>query len=173
MSEGSQEIRSLTVSEIGGERLDDVRELWWAMHRHHQAIGSRPLVADEEAAWARRRAQYARWLKAGDGFALLAERDGEPVGYAVVHLHEGPDDTFPVGARWAEIYSLSVAPGARAAGIGSRLLNEIDARLAALGIRDVAIAAMVENEGALRLYQRRGFVPREIVLYRFGTTEES
>jgi ribosomal protein S18 acetylase RimI-like enzyme len=41
-----------------------------------------------------------------------------------------------------------------------------------LGIGDVSVAAMVENEAALRLYERRGFVPREVVLYRFGGTAE-
>src|SRR5262245_13650115 len=99
-----------TIVEIGPDRLAELRDLWLALHRHHAEIGSRPLVADEEVSWQRRRALYERWLKAGEAFALVAERQGEPVGYAVVHLHDGPDDTYPVGARWAEIYSLSVAP---------------------------------------------------------------
>ena len=125
-------------------------------------------MSDDGAAWELRRAQYDEWLRDGNGFVLLAERGSEAAGYAVVHLQRGPDDTFPLGERWAEIYSLSVAPEARRAGIGSRLLDAVDARLAALGIVDVVVAAMVENEDALRLYERRGFVPREIVLYRFG-----
>ena len=29
------------------------------------------------------------------------------MGYAVAHLQDGPDDTFAVGARYAELYSLS------------------------------------------------------------------
>jgi ribosomal protein S18 acetylase RimI-like enzyme len=98
---------------------------------------------------------------------LVAGDVAAPVGYAVVHLHDGSDDTYPIGDRWAEIYSLSVAPQARGQGIGTQLLDAIDERLAALGIRDVAVSAMVENEAALRLYQRRGFVPRETVLWRF------
>jgi ribosomal protein S18 acetylase RimI-like enzyme len=163
---------SAIISEIEIARLDALRGLWQALHRYHGEIGSRPLVADEDAAWARRRALYTAWLEAGEALVLLAERDATPVGYAVVHLHDGPDDTFPLGARWAEIYSLSVAPSARGQGIGSRLLDAIDARLAALGIRDVSVAAMVENDVALRLYEHRGFVRREVVLYRFGTTEQ-
>ena len=163
---------SVRITEIGTERLGELRELWRSMHRHHRAIGSRPLVSDEAVAWGLRRAQYARWLQTGAGFILLAERDEAPVGYAVVHLQDGPDDTFPVGARWAEIYSLSVAPEAQRQGIGTRLLDEVDARLATLDIHNVAIAAMVENEAALRLYRSRGFVPREVVLYRLRATEE-
>jgi ribosomal protein S18 acetylase RimI-like enzyme len=162
----------VTIATIDASRLDAVHPLWLAMHRYHREIGSRPLVHDEDVAWARRRACYEQWLRAGEAIVLLAQRGGQPVGYAVVHLQDGPDDTFPLGARWAEIYSLAVAPEARGQGIGTHLLDEIDRRLAALGIRDVAIAAMVENAAALRLYQSRGFVPREVVLYRFGDTEQ-
>ena len=99
---------------------------------------------------------------------LVAERGGRAAGYVVVHLEDGPDDTFPLGDRYAEIYTLSVAPAARGQGIGSRLLDAVEARLTALGIRDVAVAAMTENEAALRFYERRGFVRREVVLYRIG-----
>lgn len=158
----------VTIAEIDSIRLDDVRELWLAVHRYHREIGSQPLNADEAVSWEARRGLYDRWLRSGEGFLLLAQRDGAPVGYAAIQFHEGPDDTYPVGERWAEIYSLSVAPEARGEGIGTALLDAADERLAALGIHDVAIAAMVENEAALRLYERRGFVRREIYLYRFG-----
>jgi ribosomal protein S18 acetylase RimI-like enzyme len=172
LAKSSDERNELRLTDIGPDRLDDVRELWLALHRYHGEIGSRPLVEDDAASWERRQAVYRGWLEAGDAFVLLAARDGTPLGYALVHLHDGPDDTYPLGARWAEIYSLSVAPDARGQGIGTRLLDEIDARLAALGIGDVSVAAMVENEAALRLYRSRGFVPREVVLYRFGVTEQ-
>lgn len=161
----------LTIAPIGWERIDNVRELWLALHRHHISIGSRPLLDDEAASWAARRAGYVDWLRSGSGFVLLAEQQGQPVGYAAVHLQEGPDDTYPVGMRWADIYSLSVRPDARGQGIGTRLLDSVDAMLATFGIHDVAVSAMVENDDALRLYQSRGFVPREIVLMRFGAAK--
>lgn len=156
------------IVEIGRERLDDLRALWLALHRHHAEIASRPLVANASLSWARRRARYEAWLRASEAFILLAERGGQPLGYAVVHLQEGPDDTYPLGERYAEIYSLSVAPAARGQGIGSALLDAVDERLHALGIEDVVVSAMVENSAALRLYASRGFIPREIVHYRFG-----
>jgi len=163
---------ALTIADIGLDRLDEVRDLWVALHRYHAEIGSRPLVADGAVSWQRRRARYQQWLAGGEAFVLLAQRDGRPVGYVVVHLADGPDDTFPLGARHAEIYSLSVVPDSRGQGIGGQLLDAVDARLSAMGIRDVAVAAMVENEAALRLYARRGFVAREVVLYRFGSDPE-
>ena len=158
----------MTIVEIGVDRLDVLRELWLSLHRHHAAIGSQPLVTDEDLSWERRRALYEAWLLNQQAFVLIAGTGEEPVGYAIVRLHDGPDDTYPVGARWAEIYSLSVAPQARGQGIGTQLLDAIDGRLADLGINDVTISAMVENESALRLYQRRGFTPRELILWRFA-----
>jgi ribosomal protein S18 acetylase RimI-like enzyme len=162
----TQDIR---IVEIDARRIGELRDLWLALHRHHRGIGSRPLVDDDESSWSRRRATYLGWLGEGAGLILGAERDGQMVGYVAVHLHDGPDDTFPLGERWAEIYSLSVAPEARGVGIGSRLLDAVDERLAEIGIVDLAVAAMVENESARALYERRGFRAREVVLYRFGS----
>jgi ribosomal protein S18 acetylase RimI-like enzyme len=162
---------NVVISEIGADRLEEVRDLWLALHRYHGEIGSRPLVADEDFSWQQRRAQYQRWLEAGDALLLLAERDGEPVGYVLVHLQDGPDDTYPLGERYAEIYTLSVAPEHRGQGIGGRLMDWIETRMAELGIRDIAVSAMVENASALRFYARRGFTPREVMHYRFGESE--
>src|SRR3954447_8253804 len=156
------------IVEVKADQLGALRDLWIALHRHHADVGSRPLVDDEDLSWQRRHALYEGWLRNDEAFALVAGNVAAPVGYAVVHLHDGPDDTYPVGARWAEIYSVSVAPDARGQGIGTLLLDAIDDRLATLGIQDVAISAMVENEAAIRLYQRRGFLPREFILWRFA-----
>jgi ribosomal protein S18 acetylase RimI-like enzyme len=162
---------TVVISEIGVERLEDVRDLWLALHRYHGEIGSRPLVADEDFSWQQRRAQYQRWLEAGDVLLLLAERDGQPVGYVLAHLQDGPDDTYPLGERYAEIYTLSVAPEHRGQGIGGLLMDRVEAQLGYLGIRDIAVSAMVENASALRFYARRGFAPREVKHYRFGQSE--
>jgi len=171
MEHAAKDDAVVTIAAIGQERLDELRDLWLALHRYHGEIGSHPLVGDETASWESRHALYDAWLRFHEGFILLAERDSQPVGYAAVHLNDGPDDTYPVAARWAEIYSLSVIPTARGQGIGTRLLDAVDETLAAMDIIDVAVSAMVENEEALRLYRTRGFVPREVFLFRFVVTE--
>lgn len=148
-------------------RLDDLRDLYLALHRHHvetSRVGG--LVTDGDASWARRRATYAEWLAAGDALILVARDDGGPKAYAVAHLLDGPDDTFAVGDRYAELYSLSVLPGSRSAGLGTRLLDELDARLAQLGIADLLVSVMADNDAARRFYERRGLRPVEIVLAR-------
>jgi ribosomal protein S18 acetylase RimI-like enzyme len=159
----------LALELAGVDRVDDVRGLWLALHHHHrQVVGSLPLVADDAASWRCRRELYADRLTTGRGFLVLASVGDEVVGYAFVCVEDGPDDTFPVGDRYAEVYSLSVAAPARGRGIGTRLLDFVDQELASRGIADLKIAVMIGNEAARRLYERRGLRAGETVLYRFG-----
>jgi GNAT superfamily N-acetyltransferase len=159
------------VALVGIERVDEVRGLWLELHHHHRAVvAPLPLVEDDELSWQRRRALYVERLESGAGFLALAGHDGRPVGYAFVCVENGPDDTFPVGDRYAELYSLSVTARARGRGIGTELLEFVDRELARCRIRDLKVAVMTANRDALRLYERRGLQPAEVVLYRFGVT---
>ena len=166
---------SVTADRIGIRRLeragelDLVEPLWVALHQHHRTVTpAGMLVADDAVSWQRRRALYREWLAAGDALILLAQCEGAAVGYAVAHLQDGPDDTFAVGERYAELYSLSVAPAARGAGVGTRLLDDLDRRLADDGILDLVVAVMAGNRDALRFYERRGLVPAETHLWRIA-----
>jgi ribosomal protein S18 acetylase RimI-like enzyme len=156
----------VAIVPLGAARVDELRELWLALHHAHRAVATVPLQPSDERSWSLRRADYLRWLAAGTAFALGAERAGRLVGYAVTRLHEGDDDTFDLGPRHAELWSLSVAPAERGRGIGSLLLDAVDGELEGRGIAHVTIAVMAGNEGARRLYERRGLVPGEILLFR-------
>jgi ribosomal protein S18 acetylase RimI-like enzyme len=85
-----------------------------------------------------------------------------------VLIEAGPDDTWPLGDRYAELYSLSVAPPLRRRGIGTRLLDAVDEELYRRGIEDLRVAVMVGNEDAQRFYERRGLVPAEVTMYRLA-----
>jgi ribosomal protein S18 acetylase RimI-like enzyme len=164
---GSQTVK---LELAGVDRLLHVRELWLALHHHHRkVVGSVALVEDDEASWQRRSELYRTRLDAERGLLVLASIDSEVVGYAFVCIENGPDDTFPVGERYAEVYSLSVIKRARGEGIGTQLLDFVDRELARIGIVDLKIAVMVGNDGAQRLYERRGFRTAETVLYRLGS----
>ena len=91
-----------------------------------------------------------------------------PAGYAVVEIHTGPDDTWPVGDTYAEVQSLAVSPGERGSGLGSRLMDTVDAELARRGIHDLAVGVLAGNEDAIRFYERRGLRPGELQMWRFG-----
>jgi ribosomal protein S18 acetylase RimI-like enzyme len=107
-------------------------------------------------------------LAAGDGSTQPAGVD-EPIGYALVEVMEGPEDTWVSGDRLAELQTFAVAPAWRGRGIGTLLLDRVDAELAKLDIRDVLVAVLEGNSNARRLYERRGFRPVMTTLARFGT----
>jgi ribosomal protein S18 acetylase RimI-like enzyme len=158
------------VELAGIERVDELRDLWLALHRHHRAVvGTLPLVEDDELSWQRRRALYLDRLGPGNAFLVFATDQGAVIGYALVCVEDGPDDTFPVGDRYAELYSLSVAPEMRGRGIGTELLDFVDHELARRSIHDLKVAVMVGNADAQRFYERRGLRAGEIILYRFGS----
>jgi ribosomal protein S18 acetylase RimI-like enzyme len=160
----------MTIELAGRESVDRVRALWIELHRHERGVASGlPLIADDELSWRRRRALYVAWLDQEQGLLALARNGASVVGYAFVRLEQGSDDTFPIGERYAELYSLSVAPEWRGRGIGTRLLDFVDAELASRGIRDLIVSVMLGNSDAQRLYERRGLRPAELVMYRFGS----
>ena len=59
----------------------------------------------------------------------------------------------------AELAILVLPPEMRGQGIGSMLLNAVEARLCELGIKDMLIGVITTNTEAMRRYERRGAVP--------------
>jgi ribosomal protein S18 acetylase RimI-like enzyme len=161
----------VTVTRAGVEALDRLAPLWLLLHRHHREVGGEALgpYVDDDSSWRARRALYAGFLERG-GFALLAERGGELIGYAMVAITPVAEtlmpDTWRTGDRIAELETLSVAPEARGEGVGSALLDRVDAELERIGVRDVMVGALVTNTRAIELYQRRGFRPAWLYMLR-------
>jgi ribosomal protein S18 acetylase RimI-like enzyme len=158
----------LVIAVAGSGRIDGLEPLWLALHRHHRAIAAVPVQPDDRLSWELCRANYRRHIDAGEGFLVVADRPAGLVGYAMVLLRSGPDDTYPFAGRFAEVLTLVVSPDERGGGVGGRLLDAVDAELDRRGIRDQVIAVMAGNAAAQRLYERRGFVPGEIILFRLG-----
>jgi ribosomal protein S18 acetylase RimI-like enzyme len=161
-------VDGVTLSPLAIDRVDGLRALWLALHHQHREVSPVPLVEDDERSWQARRAVYATWLGQGSAFGVVAELEGTPVGYAFCCLYDGPDDTFPVGARYGDLYSLCVSEDARGQGIGTRLLDAVDDELEARGVHDLRISVIAGNERAQALYERRGFRVAELSLFRFG-----
>ncbi|MEO0652559.1 MAG: N-acetyltransferase, partial [Planctomycetota bacterium] len=118
---------------------------------------------------------------------LVAEVDGEPLamaaGFDAPTQRGFPDDplTPPRGlarlrylsigfALWPclrqigrmeegdfYVFAIATAPEARGLGLGTRLLEETEGRARAAGCARLALDVAHANEGAQRLYRRRGF----------------
>jgi ribosomal protein S18 acetylase RimI-like enzyme len=76
-------------------------------------------------------------------------------------------NTWVTGGRIGEIESLSVLPEHRGTGIGSALLDAPEQALAAAGVVDLVIGVLPGHAPAIRLYERRGFLPTWSYLSRF------
>ena len=158
------------ISRGGLGDVESLRELWLELHHHHAEIGPQSgEFTDDETSWEVRSSQYREWLADAGSFVLLARADGRLVGYALVRVMEpGAElrDAWRVPDRIAEIETIVVTADARGAGLGERLLDEADAELERLGIEEVMIGLIPGNDGAQRLYERRGFKPRWLMLVR-------
>ncbi|MGW3950454.1 GNAT family N-acetyltransferase [Streptomyces sp. NPDC004752] len=152
----------------GAELVDRLEPLWLALHAHHQSVDPRGIYFDDSESWRVRRSSYVRWLAEPGSFVLIAQTEaGEDIGYALVAVTEGPDDTWVTDDRLAEVESLAVLPAHRGSGVGTRLLDAVDAELDRLGIGDLFIAALAQNTEAIRFYEKRGLRPVLTKLARF------
>jgi GNAT superfamily N-acetyltransferase len=152
----------MEIVRAGSERIDDLRPLWESLHEHHATIAPHleelgPVRAPGES-WAVRRALYEEWLAEPDSFILLAESEGQAIGYALVHLR-GPEETWATGERIAVLETLAVLPGERGRGIGSALFERMYAQLRRIGVRELEVAVISKNAEALRFYERQGLMP--------------
>ncbi len=116
------------------------------------------MLGDVRAAadsWAVRRALYEEWLQDSDAFVLIAESQGEPVGYAMVELR-GPEETWATGDRVADLQTLAVLPGHRGEGIGSALVERMHEELRRLRVSHFVVSVIASNADAVRFYERLG-----------------
>ncbi|HEX2467517.1 MAG TPA: GNAT family N-acetyltransferase [Solirubrobacterales bacterium] len=142
------------------------------LHHHHQAVAPETgAFTDDHSSWEVRSASYREWLADPRSFVLIAREAERPVGYAVARVMEtGPDwrDSWQMPPTMAEVETLVVLPALRNSGLGTRLLDAVEDELERQGITEVIVGIIPGNGGAQRLYERRGFRPRWVVLSRSG-----
>jgi L-amino acid N-acyltransferase YncA len=122
-----------------------------AIYAHHvlHGAGTFELEPPDAAEMQRRRADVLAkplpWL--------VAERDGELLGYAYAN-HFRPRRAY----RFCLEDSVYVAPEAQGQGVGRLLLAELLARCAALGARQMlAVIGDADNAGSIGLHRALGF----------------
>ena len=144
--------------------LDELEPLWRALVARHAEVWHLLPMRSAEETWERRRRQYESWLADEGSFVLVASRGGTPIGYILVDITDG-DETYLTGERMARIETLVVAEGERDAGLGGRLFDAAMLELEHLGVDDLLVGHMHDNESARRFYERRGFTPFVHLLY--------
>lgn len=93
--------------------------------------------------------------RAGKGSYRVAEVNGRVEGFAVF----GPArDKDLNGSESAEIVSINIDPDKWGFGLGRSLLNSMIERLSTDGFGSIYLWVVEQNERAMRLYQRNGFI---------------
>ncbi len=72
-------------------------------------------------------------------------------GFVILHIEEKRDQ------RYAYLITIDVAPSARRSGIGSVMLTHAEQQARAAGIRRVALHVAIDNEPAIRFYERQQY----------------
>lgn len=156
----------------GPQDLDRIEPLWVSVHhRHAESMPQLAPYVDDATTWAERRKVYAELLAKPDTVLLLAGEDDALVGYGLAHVMAAEEtwipDTWVTGPRIGEIESLAVLPEHRGRGLGTELLDRLEQELRAQGVHDIVIGVLPGNDGAVRMYERRGYRPTWMYLSRF------
>ena len=112
-----------------------------------------------------------RQLRESNVIVLVAERDGELLGYTYAGI-EGFDYMALRGPAGV-LYDIVVDPAHRGRGIGRLLLDATLAALAARGAPRVVLSTAERNEPAQRLFARAGFRRTMIEMTRESDTGAS
>lgn len=98
-----------------------------------------------------------RGVERGEGVMWLAELPGmRAIGQAFVSLTSNRPELADGESR-AYVYGFRVRPQYQGLGIGTRIMEVIEADLTRRGYNCVTLNVARENDGALRLYERLGY----------------
>lgn len=115
-------------------------------------------------------------LTDNSGVVYLASVDDSVVGMIAGYI-EPKDDEDRITNRCPKcgvIADLVVSCSLRSNGIGQALMTKIEAFFMEHGCEFVAVNVFAPNENAIRFYEKTGYAPRNIELYkRIGNQETS
>jgi ribosomal protein S18 acetylase RimI-like enzyme len=130
--------------------------------QHHGFDAQRfMLPADIESGY---RWWLSKELKQKDAVVVVAEQDGQVVGYAYGRIEER--DWNALRDSCGVLHDLWVEAPARGTGTGAQLAEEAVRRLKALGAPRIVLMAAAKNETAQRLFTRLGWRPTMVEMTR-------
>jgi RimJ/RimL family protein N-acetyltransferase len=130
----------VTVAD-GADAVHEAAAIWaHAKARRDQDFA--PVTIDDAVPGIQRR------LRLQGAKMLLAHRDGLAVGFTL----------FAPRTRTLEVFYLGVHPGAWGGGVGTQLLLGVQDHARVLGRNTLELWVLHDNERAIRVYQRSGWV---------------
>jgi len=105
-------------------------------------------------------------IRAEESMVLVAEADGEVVGNVLVSVDRGRA-TEHIG-----VLSICIAAGWRDVGIGTELVSGAQTWARERGLRKVSLGVFPDNERAIAVYERRGFVREGVRRQQYRSNDE-
>lgn len=163
---GEGAARRVRIREMAEADIDAVAAVrvrgWQAAYRGlmpQAYLDAMSVAADAE----RRRSWFGR--RSTEVSDLVAERDGEVVGWVCVgpardpDIAPGPEELPAARPTAGELFALYVTPGLIGTGVGRALMAAGTARARASGFRSLYLWVVRGNTRAQHFYERAGFVP--------------
>lgn len=127
----------------------------------HLQQHERSLEPDIKAAGRKAAASFLAHFVSEDsenqGKLLVADLDGQIVGFINGYIEEDPSADDLVTHRWFYISDIAVLPGYKGQSIGSRLILEMEKYARSLDISQVQISLLAKNDGAYSFYAKHGY----------------
>ncbi|MGA8366785.1 MAG: GNAT family N-acetyltransferase [Candidatus Acidiferrales bacterium] len=87
------------------------------------------------------------YLRAPGAACVIAELAGQPIGFCLT-AHED---------AWGYIITIDVLESHRRAGVGGMLLRDAEQRLAAQGVKEIALETGADNAPAIAFWKKHGY----------------
>lgn len=150
----------ITVRPAGEDDLSHLADLWSRLQQYHRELGlAFPGSSDAPQKWLD---SFRRTL-GRFSFAWIAEAEGSPKGFLLARVKQSPG--FLGAVQVGEISDLYITDDARAAGIGSRLVEEAMQKFESLGMYSVEVQILSGNDEGIAFWLKRGFKP-DLMLVR-------
>lgn len=154
---------STTVRPAKPEDADALGRMGAALVHQHHGFDSQRFMLPEDV-----ESGYRWWLskemKAKEAVVLVAERDGEVIGYLYGRVEER--DWAALRDRCGGLHDIWVDEQARCSGAGRLLAEAALRRFSELGVPRVILMSASKNEAAQRFFARLGWRPTMVEMTR-------
>ncbi|MBS3821191.1 MAG: GNAT family N-acetyltransferase [Phycisphaerae bacterium] len=150
----------MTIRPARQDDAEGITELWKTMAKQHRRYDSSVWCWSDDApvAWKR---HLSDMIGNENVAVLVAEVDGELVGFAGACVNDNPD-IFQI-RKAGEIWDVFVRDDCRGHGVGKALMQATEQALADRGAEDSKLHVALHNPGAIEFYKALGYEP---VMYR-------